>query len=57
MLLEQAQIAIDEAEIYRTAGRSEDARSALRRAREAAERKGATVLVEHADRRLAELDP
>jgi len=57
MLLEQAQIAIDEAEIYRTAGRSEDARSALRRARDAAERKGATVLVERADRRLAELDP
>ena len=57
MLLEQAMTAFDEAEICRMVGLTDDARSALRRAREAAERKGATVLVERADRRLAELDP
>lgn len=39
------------------AGRTEEARSALRRARDAAERKGATVLVERAARELAELAP
>jgi tetratricopeptide (TPR) repeat protein len=55
MLLEQAETAFDEAEVCRIAGRSDEARSALRRARDAAERKGATVLVERADRRLAEL--
>ncbi|MEW6060035.1 MAG: adenylate/guanylate cyclase domain-containing protein [Actinomycetota bacterium] len=54
MLFDQAQIALEEANICRMAGRMEDARSALRRAREAAQRKGATVLVERADRRLAE---
>jgi len=55
MLLEQAEIALEEAELYRMAGQIQDASSALRRAREAAERKGATVLVERADRRLTEL--
>jgi hypothetical protein len=38
------------------AGRLDDARSALGRARDAAERKGATVLVERAARELAELE-
>lgn len=55
MLLEQAETAFDEAEIHRLAGRIGEARSALHRARDAAERKGATVLVERADRSLAEV--
>jgi class 3 adenylate cyclase/tetratricopeptide (TPR) repeat protein len=57
MLREQTEIALEEADICRMAGRTEDARSALGRARDAAERKGATVLVERADRRLEELAP
>jgi hypothetical protein len=55
MLLEQADTAFDEAEVYRLAGLIDDARAALRGARAAAERKGATVLVERADREIAEL--
>ncbi len=49
-------VAFDEAEVAVMAGRTEDARTALRRALEMAERKGATANVDKARRRLGELD-
>ena len=53
----QQEIRLRNGEILVAAGRNGDARSALERAREVAERKGSTVLVERADELLAELDP
>ena len=48
-------LAFDEADVAVMAGRTEDARTALRRALGMAEQKGATAFVDTSTRRLAEL--
>jgi hypothetical protein len=56
MLVDTAQTYLEAADVYALAGRREDARAAASRARELAARKGASLVVGLAERRLSELE-